>query len=95
MNKEAERYLDFSEEDENLEAFRPGIGADETLNHWGKQIQQALRLKNPVIAIHRLLAEQILAVQVQTTVLRSYLQAAVILLAAHLTALIYIAYRLS
>ena len=67
MDKEADRYFDFSEDDELITQFDPGGVSDVNLQIHGAQIQKHMQLRNPAAAIKGLLGYQILITDVQTS----------------------------
>lgn len=67
----SERYFDFSEEEEVIEAFSPGSRPEEWLGTLSGELQRAFRRKNPTTAIKSLLA---FGISAQAHLLRSILK---------------------
>ena len=58
MNENAERYWDFSEDDEVIAGFYGGDAADKQTKALSSQLQSALQRRNPATSIRQLLAFQ-------------------------------------
>lgn len=56
MGKEMERYLDFSQDAGDLQAFRTGNGLHPMMEDYAKEIQGYLAERNPICGIRGLIA---------------------------------------
>lgn len=56
MGNEMERYLDFSQDGRDIQAFGVGSGIYPMLEHYAKEIQGYLSERNPICGIRGLIA---------------------------------------
>ena len=98
MASEADRYFDFSEDEQLIAEFDPEGVSDVIMQIHGGEIQKHLRLRNPISAMKGLISYQILAAEAKSdnsisiVKVMSHIR---LILVVNTAAILYLAYVLS
>ena len=98
MASEADRYFDFSEDEQLIAEFDPEGVSDVILQIHGGVIQKHLRFRNPISALKGLISYQILAAETHSDTWNSIGKAMShirLILGVNTAAVLYLAYVLS